>query len=69
MTMNRKRDKERPMVKKLVRTKSLTAVLRRDLRGCLEECLEVVEGRRELAHPPPPRREENAIGKRRQLGD
>lgn len=56
-----KREKERPIVKKLERKKSLRAVRRRDLRGCREDGL--VVGRSEWAHPAPPRREEKAMRK------
>lgn len=57
--MKTTRDKERPIVKKLEKIKSRTAVRRRDLRGCRGEGL--VVGRSEWAQPAPPRREEKAM--------
>jgi len=59
MRMKMKSEKERPMVKKFERKKSLRAVRLRDLRGCREDDLLV--GRSEWAHPVPPRREEKAM--------
>lgn len=60
MRRKTKIEKERPIVKKFERRKSLRAVRLRDLRVCREGDGLVV-GRSECAHPAPPRRDEKAM--------